>query len=189
MRGLRSLRRADPHDDRAHRARPERSRSAPEIAALLDDVPRLPAPPCNAGGRRATEATSRMRLLIVPAVAVIVLAGVWVSGGVISDDFRTSMALTATWFAISGAACAADRTPLAGAAGCPSCRLHPHRGGRRRLPRPHHAARRRRARARDHGGTGARAIDRADGQSPRRPSSSRAGSSARTSTRPPAPPA
>lgn len=46
-----------------------------------------------------------MRLLIIPVVAVIVLAGVWVSGGVISDDFRTSMALTAVWFAISGAAC------------------------------------------------------------------------------------
>jgi hypothetical protein len=46
-----------------------------------------------------------MRLLIIPVVAVIVLAGVWVSGGVISDDFRISMALTAVWFAISGAAC------------------------------------------------------------------------------------
>jgi len=46
-----------------------------------------------------------MRLLIVPVVAVVVLAGVWVSGGVISNDFRTSMALTAVWFGIAGAAC------------------------------------------------------------------------------------
>jgi len=46
-----------------------------------------------------------MRLLIVPVVAVTVLAGVWVSGGVISNDFRTSMALTAVWFAVAGAAC------------------------------------------------------------------------------------
>jgi hypothetical protein len=46
-----------------------------------------------------------MRLLTIPVVAVIVLAGVWVSGGVISDDFRTSMALTAVWFAVSSAAC------------------------------------------------------------------------------------
>jgi hypothetical protein len=46
-----------------------------------------------------------MRLLVVPVVAVTVLAGVWVSGGVISNDFRTSMALTAVWFAVSGAAC------------------------------------------------------------------------------------
>jgi len=45
--------------------------------------------------------------LAAPAVAVIVLAGVWVAGGVISDDYRTSMALTAAWFAISGAACVA----------------------------------------------------------------------------------
>jgi len=46
-----------------------------------------------------------MRLLTIPAVVVTVLAGVWVSGGVISNDFRTSMALTAAWFAVSGAAC------------------------------------------------------------------------------------
>jgi hypothetical protein len=46
-----------------------------------------------------------MPLLIVPVVAVTVLAGVWVSGGVISNDFRTSMALTAVWFAVAGAAC------------------------------------------------------------------------------------
>jgi Electron transfer DM13 len=45
-------------------------------------------------------------LLAAPAVAAAVLAGVWVTGGVISDDFRTSMALTAAWFALSGAACA-----------------------------------------------------------------------------------
>jgi hypothetical protein len=46
-----------------------------------------------------------MRLLIVPIVAVTVVAGVWVSGGLISNDFRTSMALTAVWFGVSGAAC------------------------------------------------------------------------------------
>jgi len=44
-------------------------------------------------------------LLAAPAVAAIVVAGVWVAGGVISDDYRTSMALTAAWFAVSGAAC------------------------------------------------------------------------------------
>jgi len=46
-----------------------------------------------------------MRVLAVPVVAVGLLAGVWVSGGLISDDFRTSMALTAIWFAFSGATC------------------------------------------------------------------------------------
>jgi hypothetical protein len=44
-------------------------------------------------------------LLAAPAVAAIVLTGVWVAGGVITDDYRTSMGLTAAWFAISGAAC------------------------------------------------------------------------------------
>ena len=46
-----------------------------------------------------------LALLSVPVVAATVLAGVWVAGGLISDDFRTSMALTAAWFAIAGAAC------------------------------------------------------------------------------------
>ena len=44
-------------------------------------------------------------LLAIPCVAVILIAGVWVAGGRISDDFRTSMALTAAWFAISGGVC------------------------------------------------------------------------------------
>jgi hypothetical protein len=46
-----------------------------------------------------------LSLLAIPVVAVVVLAGVWVAGGVISDDFRTSMALTAVWFLLAGAAC------------------------------------------------------------------------------------
>jgi hypothetical protein len=45
------------------------------------------------------------RLLAVPVVAALVLAGVWVTGGVISNDFRVSMALTAVWFVVAGAAC------------------------------------------------------------------------------------
>jgi hypothetical protein len=45
------------------------------------------------------------QLLAVPCVAAIVVAGVWVTGGRISDDFRTSMALTAAWFALAGGAC------------------------------------------------------------------------------------
>ena len=44
-------------------------------------------------------------LLAVPAVVAIVVTGVWVAGGVITDDYRASMALTAFWFAVSGAAC------------------------------------------------------------------------------------
>ena len=34
-------------------------------------------------------------LLAVPAVAALVVTGVWVAGGVITDDYRASMALTA----------------------------------------------------------------------------------------------
>jgi hypothetical protein len=50
--------------------------------------------------------TSRYRrLLSIPAVAAVVLLGVWVAGGVVSNDFKTSMALTAAWFLLSGAAC------------------------------------------------------------------------------------
>jgi hypothetical protein len=44
-------------------------------------------------------------LLAIPTVAVGFLFGVWVAGGVISNDFKTSMALTAAWFLLSGAAC------------------------------------------------------------------------------------
>jgi hypothetical protein len=44
-------------------------------------------------------------LLSIPVVAAVLILGVWVAGGVISNDFRTSMALTAAWFGVSGAAC------------------------------------------------------------------------------------
>lgn len=46
-------------------------------------------------------------LLSIPCVVAVVVAGVWVTGGVISNDFRTSMALTAVWFALAGAVCIA----------------------------------------------------------------------------------
>lgn len=48
-----------------------------------------------------------LRLLAVPATAVLVAFGVWVTGGLISDDFRVSMGLTAAWLAICAAGCAA----------------------------------------------------------------------------------
>lgn len=44
-------------------------------------------------------------LLSIPVVAIVVLFGVWVAGGVVSNDFRISMALTAAWLLLSGAAC------------------------------------------------------------------------------------
>jgi len=53
----------------------------------------------------ATSRRTPLALLAAPAVAAIVVTGVWVAGGVITDDYRTSMALTAVWFALCAAAC------------------------------------------------------------------------------------
>ena len=44
-------------------------------------------------------------LLAVPVVAVVFLFGVWVAGGVVSNDFKTSMALTAAWFLLYAVVC------------------------------------------------------------------------------------
>src|SRR5919206_5381947 len=46
-----------------------------------------------------------LRLLSFPFVAVTVAAGVWVAGGVITNDFRTSAALIASWMLIAALAC------------------------------------------------------------------------------------
>jgi hypothetical protein len=54
-----------------------------------------------------TRSSRAPALVAVPVVAAVVLLGVWVAGGVISDDYRTSMALTTVWFLLSGAACLA----------------------------------------------------------------------------------
>jgi Electron transfer DM13 len=48
-----------------------------------------------------------MRLLTVPVVVVVVLAGIWITGGVITNDFALAMALTAAWMAVAGLACVA----------------------------------------------------------------------------------
>jgi hypothetical protein len=40
------------------------------------------------------------RALLAPITAATVLAGLWLTGGVITDDFRASMALTALWFGL-----------------------------------------------------------------------------------------
>jgi hypothetical protein len=45
-----------------------------------------------------------LRLALVPLVAALVLAGIWVAGGVLTNDFRLSMILTALWLAAAGAA-------------------------------------------------------------------------------------
>ncbi|MHB1242863.1 MAG: DM13 domain-containing protein [Gaiellaceae bacterium] len=39
-------------------------------------------------------------LLLAPVTAAAVLVGLWLTGGVLSDDFRVSMGLTALWFGL-----------------------------------------------------------------------------------------
>jgi Electron transfer DM13 len=48
-----------------------------------------------------------MRLLAVPVVAVVVLVGIWITGGLITNDFALAMALTTAWLAVAGVACLA----------------------------------------------------------------------------------
>jgi hypothetical protein len=45
------------------------------------------------------------RLAAAVAVVVVVLAGIWVSGGLITNDFELAMALTAVWMGIAAAGC------------------------------------------------------------------------------------
>lgn len=53
-----------------------------------------------AATRTISSSPTWLRLALAPATAVAVLAGIWITGGVITDDFRLSMALTALWFGI-----------------------------------------------------------------------------------------
>lgn len=53
----------------------------------------------------ATAPIRALRALALAAFAALAfIAGVWIAGGLVTDDFRVSMALTAVWFAIAGAA-------------------------------------------------------------------------------------
>lgn len=45
-----------------------------------------------------------LRLALVPLVAAAVLAGIWAAGGLLTDDFRLAMVLTALWLGLAGAA-------------------------------------------------------------------------------------
>ncbi len=44
-----------------------------------------------------------LRLVLVPVSAFVVLLGIWVTGAAVTNEFRTSMGLTALWFAIVAA--------------------------------------------------------------------------------------
>jgi Electron transfer DM13 len=54
-----------------------------------------------------TASVRAARWLAAPAVAAVLVAGVWVTGGLITDSFRASMALTAAWFVAAAVACLA----------------------------------------------------------------------------------
>jgi hypothetical protein len=45
------------------------------------------------------------RWLSVPVVAVVLIAGGWVGGGLVSSDFRLSLAITTAWVGLVGLAC------------------------------------------------------------------------------------
>jgi hypothetical protein len=58
------------------------------MAISADSSPPLPSP---------------VRVVLALAVVAVTLLGLWVTGGLITDDFRASMALTALWFGGAGA--------------------------------------------------------------------------------------
>ena len=45
-----------------------------------------------------------LRLLAIPATAALVLAGLWVTGALITNDFMVAMWLTIAWMGVAGAA-------------------------------------------------------------------------------------
>jgi hypothetical protein len=46
-----------------------------------------------------------MRLLAFPVGVVVLLAGIWVAGGLITNDFGLAMVLTIAWMGVAGLAC------------------------------------------------------------------------------------
>ena len=52
-------------------------------------------------------APTLIRILSLPAVAVVLLGGGWVTSALVTNDFTASMALTAAWVGLVGLACLA----------------------------------------------------------------------------------
>jgi hypothetical protein len=50
------------------------------------------------------ESAASARWIVLPLVAAVFVAGVWVTGGLLTNSFRASMALVALWYAVAGAA-------------------------------------------------------------------------------------
>jgi len=55
--------------------------------------------------RRTAPQSGLVKLAGAVSVVVIVLVGIWVSGGLITNDFELAMALTAVWMALAAAGC------------------------------------------------------------------------------------
>jgi hypothetical protein len=55
---------------------------------------------------RTARSSGVAKLGAAVSVVVIVLVGIWVSGGLITNDFRLAMALTALWLALAAVGCA-----------------------------------------------------------------------------------
>ena len=55
--------------------------------------------------RRETSIAAKVAAAL--AVSALVVAGIWVSGGLITNDFGLAMALTAVWMGVAAAACLA----------------------------------------------------------------------------------
>jgi hypothetical protein len=56
---------------------------------------------------QATRTPPLVRLAAIPVVAIVVLLGIWATGGVITNDFALAMWLTAGWMGVAGLACLA----------------------------------------------------------------------------------
>jgi hypothetical protein len=48
-----------------------------------------------------------LRIAAIPAVVILVLVGLWIAGGLITNDFDTAMWLGAGWLVLAGVICAA----------------------------------------------------------------------------------
>ena len=56
----------------------------------------------HARARRRPRLLVALRILSVPATVVLVVAGIWVTGGVITNDFALAMWLTVAWMTLAG---------------------------------------------------------------------------------------
>jgi hypothetical protein len=61
-----------------------------------------PAVPARQNEVAQTRTLLALRVLSIPATVVVVVAGIWVTGAVLTNDFTLAMRLTAGWMAFAG---------------------------------------------------------------------------------------